>query len=222
MVGTIFTDESSRTDIHCAICDLKFDKGLMTSELAVLDTQYSTVFLEGQVDLKNEQLDLRVSPESKGVTLSVAFPVLVKGKLAAPNIDVEKKGALIKTGELWATVAYPPAALLKFDDLTGEGRHNPCVSMVAEKGGIPFVKDVGKAVKGTVKVTGKVVKGTVEGTGKVVGGTVEGTGKVVEGVGGVLKDTGSGLGKIFGRKESDADTGGDVPEEEEDDFDMDF
>ncbi|NNL06427.1 MAG: AsmA family protein, partial [Gammaproteobacteria bacterium] len=233
MVGTIFTEQSDKTAIHCAICELKFDKGLMTSELALLDTQYSTVFIDGQANLKNEQLDLKVSPEAKGVTLSVAFPVLVKGQFAKPNIDVDKTGALIKTGELWATVAYPPAALVKFDDLTGDGKHNPCVSMVAEKGGIPFMEDVGKAVKGTVKATGKVVEGTVEGTGKVVGGTVEGTGKVVEGtvegtekvvkgVGGVLKDTGSGLGKIFGRKEGDADTGGDVPEEEVDDFDMDY
>jgi hypothetical protein len=211
MFGTIFIDQSPKTAIHCAICDLKFNNGLMTSELAVLDTQYSTVFLEGQVNLKSEQLDLKVSPEAKGVTLSVAFPVLVKGKLDAPNIDVEKKGALIKTGELWATVVYPPAALLKFDDLVGDGKQNPCVSMVAEKGGIPFVEDVGKVVKGAVK-----------GTGKVVGGTVEGTEKAIKGVGGVLKDAGSGLGKIFDRKEDDADAGSDNQQSEEDDFDMDF
>ena len=222
MFGTIFSADASRTRINCAICDLKFNQGLMTSELAVLDTQYSTVFLDGQVNLKNEQLDLKVSPEAKGVTLSVAFPVLVKGTMAAPNIDVEKKGALIKTGQLWATVAYPPAALVKFDDLVGEGKHNPCVSMVAKKAGIPFVEEIGKAVKGTVKATGKVVEGTVEGTGKVVGGTVEGTGKVVKGVGGVLKDAGSGLGKIFDRKKDDADAGTDTQEEEDDDFDMDF
>ena len=233
MVGTIFTEQSSRTAIHCAICDLRFNKGLMTSELAVLDTQYSTVFLDGQVNLKNEQLDLKVSPEAKGVTLSVAFPVFVKGTMAAPNIDVEKKGVLIKTGQLWATVVYPPAALLQFDDLVGDGKQNPCVSMVAEKVGIPFVEDVGKAVKGTVKATGKAVEGTVKGTGKVVEGTVKGTGKVVEGtvegtekvikgVGGALKDAGSGLGKIFDSEEVDADTGSDTPEVEEDDFDMDF
>jgi hypothetical protein len=205
MFGTIFIDESPKTTINCAICDLKFNDGLMTSELAVLDTQYSTVFLEGQMNLKSENLDLKVSPEAKGVTLSVAFPVLVKGKLLEPKIEVEKTGALLKTGQLWATVAYPPAALVKFDDLIGDGKHNPCVSMVAEKGGIPFVEDVGKAVKGTVKATGKVVEGTAEGTGKVVKGTAEGTGKVVKGVGDALKGAGSGLGKLF-KKSDDAES----------------
>jgi hypothetical protein len=102
-------------------------------------------------------------------------------------------------------VAYPPAALVKFDDLIGDGKHNPCVSMVAEKGGIPFVEDVGKAVKGTVKATGKVVEGTAEGTGKVVKGTAEGTGKVVKGVGDALKGAGSGLGKLF-KKSDDAES----------------
>ena len=111
----------------------------------------------------------------------------------------------------------------KFDDLTGEGKHNPCVSMVAEKGGIPFVEDVGKAVKGTVKATGKVVEGTVEGTGKVIGGTVEGTGKAVKGVGGVLKDAGSGLGKIFKKSDDAVSPQEDAEDaEDEDDFDMDF
>ncbi len=209
MFGTIFTADASKTRINCAISDLKFEKGTMNTQLAVLDTQYSTVFLEGNVNLKSEQLDLKVSPEAKGVTLSVAFPVLLKGQLAKPNIDVEKTGALIKTGQLWATVAYPPAALLKFDGLMGDGKQNPCVSMVAEKAGIPILEDVGK-----------VVKGTVEGTGKVVKGTVEGTEKVVKGVGGVLKDAGSGLGKIFEQSEEAATEQGD--EEEEDDFDMDF
>ncbi len=198
MFGTIFTADSSKTRINCAVCDLSLDNGKLTSELAILDTQYSTVFIEGQANLKSEQLDLKVSPEAKGVTLSVAFPVLVKGQFARPNIDVEKTGALIKTGELWATVAYPPAALLKFDDLVGEGKQNPCVSMVAEKGGIPFVEDVGKVVKGTV----------------------EGTGKVVKGVGGVFKDAGSGLGKIFDQKEAEADVeaGSDTQWDEDDDF----
>ena len=164
MFGTIFVEGSNKTKIECAICDLKFEKGIMTSQLAVLDTQYSTVFAEGKVDLKQEQLDLKVSPNAKGVTLSVAFPVLVKGTLSQPNVDVEKTGALLKATELWATVVYPPAALVKFSDL-GDGKENPCVSMVAEKAGIPIVEDVGKAVKGVVKGVGGAVKGVGKGLG---------------------------------------------------------
>ena len=58
--------------------------------------------------------------------------------------------------------------------------------------------------------------------GKVVEGTVEGTEKVVKGVGGVLKDAGTGVGKMMDWKKDDADAGTDTQEEEEDDFDMDF
>jgi hypothetical protein len=167
MLGTIFTEDSSKTKIECAICDLKFDQGILTPQLALLDTQYSTVFAEGRVDLKQEQLDLKVSPNAKGVTLSVAFPVRLKGTFSKPNVDVEKTGALLKAGELWATVVYPPAALLKFSDL-GEGKSNPCVSMVAEKAGIPILDDVGKALKGTVKGVGGAVKGVGSGFGKFI------------------------------------------------------
>ena len=151
--------------------------------------------------LKNEQLDIKVSPEAKGVTLSVAVPVRLHGRLSKPDIEIEKTGALIKTGELWATVVYPPAALVKFTDLGG-GKQNPCVSMVAKKSSFPFVEDIGKAV-------GKGVKG--------VGGAVKDAGS---GLGGAVKGIGSGLGKIFGSEEdtdSTTDTENDV--DEEDDFD---
>ncbi len=215
MFGTIFTEQSSKTRINCAICDLELNNGLLTTRLAVLDTRYSTVFVDGQVNLKNEQLDLTVSPEAKGVTLSVAFPVILKGSLASPNIVVEKKGALLKTGELWATVAYPPAALLKFGDL-GNG-HNPCVSMVAEKGGLPIVDDLIKATEGAVKAT-------EEGAVKATEGAVKATEGAVKGIGGVVKDAGSGLGKIFKSVPEDGEsaTASDDEVDEDDDFDMDF
>ena len=113
---------------------------------------------------KNEQLDIKVSPVAKGVTLSAAFPVRLHGRLSNPGVEVKKTDALLKTGELWATIVYPPAALVKFADL-GKGKQNPCVSMVAEKASIPFVKDIGKALGGAVKDVGTGV-GKLFGTGK--------------------------------------------------------
>ena len=211
LVGTMFADQSSKTTINCAISDLTFKQGILTPQLAVLDTQYSTVFAEGQVDLKQEQLDIKVSPQAKGVTLSVAFPVRLHGKLSKPGVEVEKTGALLKAGELWATVAYPPAALVKFTDL-GDGKQNPCVNMVAEKAGIPLLDDVGKLVGGAVKGT--------EGVVKEVGGAVKD-------VGGAVKGVGSGLGKFLDKVKSDPDSaaseegGADSITEEEDDFDWD-
>jgi uncharacterized protein involved in outer membrane biogenesis len=192
MVGTIFVDNASKTKINCAICDFKLEDGQLTSQLAVLDTQYSTVFADGQVDLKNEQLDIKVSPVAKGVTLSMAFPVHLHGKLSNPGVEVEKTDALLKTGELWATVVYPPAALVKFSDL-GDGKQNACVSMVAEKAGHPIL----------------------EGTGKLVGGAVKG-------VGGVVKDVGSGIGKIFDseKKEDGSEAAAEI-DVDNDDFGMD-
>jgi len=160
MVGTIFIDQSAKTKINCAICDLQLKDGVLTPELAVLDTQYSTVFADGQVDLKNEQLNIEVSPVAKGVTLSVAFPVVLQGKFSKPKIEVNKTDTLFKSAELWATIAYPPAALLKFEKLR-DGRSNPCVSMVAEKAGIPIVDDIGEVVGGAIKGVGS-------GIGKII------------------------------------------------------
>ena len=197
MVGTMFAEQSSKTQINCAICDLKFTNGMLKPQLIVLDTQYSTVFADGQVDLKKEQMDIKVSPQAKGVTLSVAYPVRLHGKLNKPGIEIEKTDAILKTGELWANIVYPPSALVKFSDLSG-GRQNPCVSMVAEKAGIPILGDVGKAVGGVVKGVGGVVEGTVKGIG-------------------------SGIGGIFdtGEQEEESKTSNEIVIDD-DDFDMDY
>ena len=165
MAGTIFTDKSSKTTINCAISDLIVVDGILTPQLAVLDTQFSTVFADGQADLKNEQLNIEVTPVAKGVTLSVAFPVHLQGTFGNPQIQIEKTDALLKSGEIWATVAYPPALLLKFTDLD-DGKQNPCVTMVAEKAGIPIIEDIGKAVSGTVKGVGSGIGKLLDSTKK--------------------------------------------------------
>ena len=192
LVGTMFAEQSSKTQINCAICDLKFNEGMLKPQLVVLDTQYSTVFADGQVDLKKEQMDIKVSPQAKGVTLSVAYPVRLHGRLNKPSIEIEKTDAILKTGELWANIVYPPSALVKFSDL-GSGRQNHCVSMVAEKAGYPIL----------------------DGTGKIVGGAVKGVGSVV-------KDVGSGIGKLFdtGEKEEDSEAPAEI-DVDNDDFGMD-
>lgn len=204
MFGTFFSEGSSKTRIECAISDMKLEQGMLTTRLALLDTQYSTVAINGQVDLKQEQLDLKVSPEAKGVNLSVAFPVKVQGTLAKPNLTVEKTGALLKAGELWATVVYPPTALVKFSDL-GNEKQNPCVTMVAEKAGRPIL----------------------DGVNKALGGVVKGTEAAVKGFGGVFRDVGSDMDNLLGDDDgaplsaggSDASSGAGVEKSADEDVD---
>jgi len=185
MVGTIFAKKSSKTKINCAISDIQLKDGILTPQLVVLDTQYSTVFADGQVDFRKEQLDIKVLPKAKGVTLSVAYPVHVYGSLSEPSIEVEKTDAILKSGELWANIVYPPSLLVKFSDIGG-GKQNPCVSMVAEKAGHPILEGAGK------------------------------------GVGGVVEDVGSGIGKLSDTGDQEEDQK--APAEtnvDESDFDMD-
>ena len=182
--GTMFVDRSSKSRINCAICDLQLKDGMLTPRLAILDTEYSTVFTEGYVDLKKEQLNIKVSPQGKrGVALNLAVPVRVRGTLSKPDVQVQKTAALLKAGELWATILYPPTALLKFSELSGD-KQNPCISMVAKREAIPMVSDVDKAVDNAVEDVGDAIKD----------------------VGGAVKDVGAGIGKFFGTGKKDTDT----------------
>ena len=197
LVGTIFVDRSSKTRINCAISDVELNDGIINTRVVVLDTQYSTVFFNGQVDLNKEQLDITVTPQAKGVTLSVGYPVRLHGRLNKPDVAIEKTGALIKTGELWANIVYPPSLLVNFSDLTG-GRENPCISMVAEKAGIPILRNITKAVGDVVTGVGDVVRGSV-------------------------KDVGSGIDNIFEKEKHEDDSkASDEIDVDDDDFGMDF
>jgi hypothetical protein len=123
--------------------------------------------------------------------------VRLHGRLNKPDVAIEKTGALIKTGELWANIVYPPSLLVNFSDLTG-GRENPCISMVAEKAGIPILRNITKAVGDVVTGVGDVVRGSV-------------------------KDVGSGIDNIFEKEKHEDDSkASDEIDVDDDDFGMDF
>jgi len=91
---------------HCGIAALQFSNG-KTAVHGLLDTPYSTVLTQGDVDLGGETLNLRVLPHDKGVNLSVATPVLVSGSLNAPSVQIEAGGLLLILTELAGKIALP-------------------------------------------------------------------------------------------------------------------
>jgi uncharacterized protein involved in outer membrane biogenesis len=88
IVSKLFGDEEEK--INCGVADMQMKRGLMTPRIFVFDTENAVVQITGDVNFKNETLNLEVSPESKGIRLlSLRTPLYVKGTFAHPDVGVE-------------------------------------------------------------------------------------------------------------------------------------
>ena len=155
----------------------------------MLDTAHSIVVGNGEIDLETGQLNLRVDPMGKGVTLSLATPVVVHGSLWNPEYTVLKGELLVTLTDMTTRAALPPLVLLDaFGDTVAE---NPCVAFTAGK--VPdkgLFNPVESIIGGPGKAVQSVGKAVIEGTEAVVGGIggslVEGGAAVLNGVGDVV------------------------------------
>lgn len=88
VVTKLFGDEEVK--INCGAANLEMKRGVMTPKVFVFDTENAIVSIDGNVNFKNETLDLDISPESKGVRLfSLRSPLYVEGTFGDPKAGVQ-------------------------------------------------------------------------------------------------------------------------------------
>lgn len=67
VVGKLFGDEDVK--INCAAADVGIKDGLATTRLFIFDTENAIIYIDGTANFASEQLDLNITPESKGLRL---------------------------------------------------------------------------------------------------------------------------------------------------------
>lgn len=170
--------------LNCVVVRLPVKGGVMKSEAILLDTAAATVGVDGTIDLRNEELNLRVSPQAKQTSLmSLAVPVRVGGTLKSPSVGPDPVGTVIGAAKIAGLVINPLAAgaLLIVESETAD--QNPCVAALESKGAE------------AAPAPSNVIEGAAQGVAEGVGQVGEGVGEVLEGVGeGITK----GLKGLFG------------------------
>ncbi len=100
VVGKIFGDKEVK--INCAAADFDIKTGLATTRLFVFDTENAIIYIDGTANMATEQLDLTISPESKGWRLiSLRSPLYVRGKFIKPDAGCEGCAADTARGAGW-------------------------------------------------------------------------------------------------------------------------
>lgn len=113
VVEKLFGDKT--VQINCAAMDVTGEQGVFTSRLFVLDTNDATVNVSGNINFRDERLDLDVVPHTKGLRVfSLRSPLYVKGTFKKPDVGVQPGPLLLRGGgaAALAVLAAPAAALL--------------------------------------------------------------------------------------------------------------
>jgi AsmA family protein len=130
----LLTKSQKETPIRCAVADFQARSGVLDLDRGVLDTGVVTVNGGGDVDLRNETLDLRLTGHPKKFELlRVHAPITVKGTLAQPKVgvDIVKAAPQAVLGAAVGVFAAPLAAILPFVNV-GLAHKADCAALTAE------------------------------------------------------------------------------------------
>lgn len=119
-------------EVRCALVDVGFQRGQMSTRAAVFDTVDTVIEARGRADFTNEQLDLRVTPTAKDLSpLSARVPFDVKGPFAKPQVSPDKARLLARGGgAILLGLVNPLAAIIPLIE-TGPGEDRDCQALTA-------------------------------------------------------------------------------------------
>jgi len=132
IVGKIFGDEDVK--INCAAADFGIKDGLATSRLFVFDTENAIIYIDGTANFATEQLDLKITPESKGLRLfSLRSPLYVRGTFGNPSAGVQAVPLMLRGAGMVAlgVIAGPAAGLLALVAPSGD-EPNQCAPLLQQ------------------------------------------------------------------------------------------
>lgn len=135
VVLLLLTEEAGQPEfdrLNCAVARFELTDGLARTAPVVFDSEDSLIIAEGQVNLDDESVDLRIESDAKDFSWGTLLgdPV-VTGTLRNPEIGVEAGESAVQAGiaALLSTVAGPLAALPFFE--TGGGENADCGALLA-------------------------------------------------------------------------------------------
>ena len=140
-LGLIMAKDQSQMGVRCAVADFHADNGVLGVRNLVFDTDKVRAKGTGDIDLKDESVNLTIHGEPKGFRLiRLNAPITVGGHLSALTFGIKPGAAPAQAGAavvLGATLS-PLAAILPFVD-PGLAHDADCVAAIqnAQSQGVP-------------------------------------------------------------------------------------
>jgi AsmA protein len=124
--------------LRCAVAAFDVTNGRMQTTSLVFDTQVTTVYGTGSIDLAQEELDLVLEPKTKYTSpLALRSPIYVRGSFAQPKVEFDMVKIVVRAaGALAMGSVNPLLALVPLVD-AGSGKDNDCSNILREAGVVP-------------------------------------------------------------------------------------
>ena len=133
VVDKLFGDEDVK--INCAAADVGIKDGLAATRLFLFDTENAIIYINGTANFATERLDLKITPESKGVRLfSLRSPLYVRGPFAKPSAGVQAVPLALRGAGMLALGATigPAAGLLALIAPSSGDAPNQCTPLLEQ------------------------------------------------------------------------------------------
>ncbi|WP_118181364.1 AsmA family protein [Paraburkholderia phosphatilytica] len=99
--------------INCAATDFVDTDGVLDSRVFALDTDDAVINVDGTVNLKDEAMDLKIHPHTKGFRIfSLRSPLYVKGTFKNPHVGVDAAALALRGGAMVGLGIINPFAAL--------------------------------------------------------------------------------------------------------------
>lgn len=119
-------DES--LSMRCAVVDLKAQQGVVTPNVALIDTPVTVILADGKISLGKETLDLRMVAKPKNVSpFTVRSPINITGTFTNPTVRPEAAPIAARVlGSIALAFVNPLAAILPFIDPGADTEQASC------------------------------------------------------------------------------------------------
>ncbi|TDY26478.1 hypothetical protein B0G81_6994 [Paraburkholderia sp. BL6665CI2N2] len=119
--------------INCAAADFVATNGVLESRVFALDTDDAVIDIDGNVNLRDESMDLGVHPHTKGFRVfSLRSPLYVKGTFKDPHVGVNAAALALRGGAAVGLGLINPFAALIPLLAPSNNKPLPCTQMLAQ------------------------------------------------------------------------------------------
>ncbi|WP_175923513.1 AsmA family protein [Burkholderia latens] len=135
-------------NINCAAIDFVANDGMLEPKVFALDTDDALINVDGPINLRDESLDLKIHPHTKGFRIfSLRSPLYAKGTFKNPKVGVEAGALALRAGAMVGLGLINPFAALIPLIAPSNNRDVPCAQLFGQMNAKAAQKGAAKAGK---------------------------------------------------------------------------
>ncbi|AZQ51251.1 AsmA family protein [Burkholderia cenocepacia] len=135
-------------NINCAAIDFVANDGMLEPKVFALDTDDALINVDGPINLRDESLDLKIHPHTKGFRIfSLRSPLYAKGTFKNPKVGVDAGALALRAGAMVGLGLLNPFAALIPLIAPSNNRDVPCSELFGQMKAQAAQKGAAKAGK---------------------------------------------------------------------------